>query len=84
MLTMLGQDSEERQVEWEAGLPSPWDPSLSLGLSKLPAGVPPHAVLRGGQLLLAAGGGRVSLHAAGLLRVLGAVCLQAVPEHRLG
>lgn len=84
MLTMLGQDGEERQVGRDAGLLSPWDPSLSLGLSELPAGVPPHAVLRGGQLLLAAGGGRVPLHATGLLHVLGAVCLQAVPEHRLG
>lgn len=68
----------------QAGPLSRRDPSLSPGLSKLPTGVPAHAVLRGSQLLLAAGGGCVPVHAAGLLSVLGAAHLQAVPEYRLG
>jgi hypothetical protein len=71
-------------VGQEAGLLFPWDLSLPLGLSRLPTGVPAHAVLRGSQLLLVAGGRRVSIHTAGLLGVLGAAHLQAVSEHRLG
>lgn len=57
---------------------------LPPGLSGLPPGVSAHAVLRGGQLLLAPGGGRVPVRAAGLLRLLRAARLQALSGPRLG
>ncbi|XP_064141585.1 glucagon-like peptide 1 receptor isoform X3 [Loxodonta africana] len=74
------------QVDVQHGCPAApvgWA-SLLPGLCGLPPGVPAHAVLRGGQLLLAPGGGCVPVHAAGPLSLLRAAHLQAVSEHRLG
>lgn len=63
---------------------SPGTLPLPPGVSGLSPGVPAHAVLRGGQLLLAPGGGGVPVHAAGPVRLLRAARLQALPEHWLG
>ncbi|XP_039712037.1 glucagon-like peptide 1 receptor isoform X2 [Pteropus medius] len=74
------------QVDVQHGCPAApvgWAPLLP-GFSGLPPGVPAHAVLRGGQLLLAPGGRRVPVHTAGPLSLLGATRLQALPDHRLG
>ena len=57
---------------------------LPPGVAGLSPGVPAHAVLRGGKLLLAPGGGGVPVRAAGPVRLLRAARLQAVPEHWLG
>lgn len=82
----LGQDGEggqEEQGQEQSCCPLGTLP-LPLEFSGLPPGVPAHAVLRGGQLLLAPGGRCVPVHAAGPLSLLGAARLQALPDHRLG